>query len=101
MATIAIILFIILCPCISYIVVKKKLIPWNGGVMILMGDDSLVPIDFSESKFVLKEGWEIKGFFLPGALRHSLSDIHVRIEKSVYYRYSKKMAESMLYLMNA
>lgn len=90
MTTIVIILFIVLCPCISYIVVKKKLIPWNGGVMVLMGDDSLVPLDFSESKFVLKDGWEIKGFFLPGAMRHSLPQINVRVKKSVYYRYDER-----------
>ncbi len=70
--------------------VKKQLIPWNGGVMILMGDDSLVPIDFRENKFALSEGWEIKGFFLPGALKHSLPDINVRVEKSVYYRHYEK-----------
>ncbi|MEI6835278.1 MAG: hypothetical protein WCK59_00395 [Candidatus Falkowbacteria bacterium] len=90
MTTIAIILFIILCLCISYITIKKRLIPWSGGVMVLMGDDNLVPIDFSERTFVLNDGWKIKGFFLPGALRHSLPDVHVRVEKSVYYRYVEK-----------
>ena len=70
--------------------IKKELIPWNGGVMVSMGGDSLVPIDFSESTFALNDGWEIKGFFLPGALRHSLPDIHVGVEKCVYYRYVEK-----------
>ena len=90
MTTITIILFIVLCACISYIVIKKQPIPWNGGVMVLMGDDSLAPIDFSESTFVLNDEWEIKGFFLPGALRHSLPEVQLGAEKYVYYRYVEK-----------
>lgn len=87
MTTIAVILFIILCPCVSYILVRRKLIPWNGGVMLLMGNDSLVPIDFSKHSFPLDSEWQIKGVFLPGALKYNLPEVGVRAEKRVCYSY--------------
>ena len=97
MATIAIILFIILCPCISYILVKKELIPWNGGVMLLMGDDSLVSIDLSKHSFSLDSEWEIKGIFLPGALRYNLPEVGIRAGKCVCYNYVE--ADGGVYVM--
>lgn len=97
MTTIAVILFIILCPYVSYILVRRELIPWNGGVMLLMGDDSLAPIDFSKHRFSLDSEWQIKGVFLPGALRYNLPEVGIRTKKRVYYSYIE--ADGGVYVM--
>jgi hypothetical protein len=66
-STIALILFVILCPCISYIIVRRKIIPWNGGVFLVMEDDSLIPIKWGQYDSSLPSSAVIKGLFLAGA----------------------------------
>jgi hypothetical protein len=62
---IAIALFVILCPCISYIIVKRKIIPWNGVVMLVDSDNKLTNIDLSKREVAIGKGRIIKGLFLP------------------------------------
>ena len=79
---IAIILFVILCPCVSYIVVRKNFIGWSGGILLVMPDKKLVPIKWRGRHGSID--WDIgahsiiKGFFLPGAVPWALPEISIR-----------------------
>lgn len=42
--TIAIILFIVLCPCISYIIIHKRIHqPWTGGIFLVLDNGAMLP----------------------------------------------------------
>jgi hypothetical protein len=88
---IAITLFVILCPCVSYIIIKQKIIPWNGGVMLVKEDGGYIPINFSEYVHIIGDV-AITGLFLPGARAHSLPDVQIGTftKDSVYYKHVEK-----------
>jgi hypothetical protein len=75
---IAVILFVVLCPCVSYIIVKRWLIPWTGGICMIIGDINLLSVDWNKP-----QDWGIgaksivKGFFLPGARANMLPEVRV------------------------
>ncbi len=76
--TIALILYAILCPCASYILVKKKLTPWSGGVFLVMGDDSLVQVDWSRFESNIPTKSIIKGVFIAGARANMAPEVSFR-----------------------
>lgn len=76
--TIAIILFLALCPCLSYIIIRRRLTPWSGGVFFVMGDDSLVPVKWSKYEWDIPTNSVIKGVFLAGARANMVPDVHFR-----------------------
>ncbi|MDD4901666.1 MAG: hypothetical protein PHE24_00865 [Patescibacteria group bacterium] len=72
--------------CIAYNILKARIIPWSGGVMLVKEDGGYIPIDFS--KYMLAIGdTVITGIFLPGAHAHSVPDVHIRAltKDPVYY----------------
>lgn len=77
-STIAIVLFIILCPCVSYIVVKKRLVPWSGGVFLLVENDALIPVRWGRPDWGIGSKTIVKGFFLPGAKPWALPQVTIR-----------------------
>ena len=45
---------------------------WSGGVFIIKGDDSLMPLDFSETDAKLKEDIVVKGIYIGGAKKENM-----------------------------
>lgn len=80
--TIAVVLFVILCPCVSYIAVRRHLIGWPGGILLVMPDKKLVPIRWRGKNgsidFDIGASSTVKGFFLPGAVAWALPEISIR-----------------------
>jgi hypothetical protein len=59
-------LYTILWPFVSYYFIRRKIAPWSGGAFLVMGDETLRPIDW-EYRPTLPSGSTIKGIFLAGA----------------------------------
>ncbi len=78
MSNLALILFCILCPCISYIIVKRMIIPWTGGVYLVMGDDKKVLVDFSGLDTKIQYDSTVKGIFLSGARANMMPSVSLR-----------------------
>ena len=82
MTTIAIILFVVLCPCVSYIMVKKHLIRWSGGMFLVKPNKKLVPIVWRNinggCEWNIGANSVVEGFFLPGAEPWALPEVSIR-----------------------
>ncbi len=58
-------IFLAMCPLVSYAAIRRTLVPWNGQVMLILEDDSLVPLHLMTNKTIIDK--PVKGAFLPGA----------------------------------
>lgn len=63
---IAIALFIILCPTISYLLVKRTVCPWNGGASLLFEDGTSAAYQ-KGNLLIAPKGQAVIGLFLHGA----------------------------------
>lgn len=91
---IAIALFIVLCPTVSYIVVRRRITPWSGGIFFLLDDESLAPMNWKDCK--LPSTAKIKGVFLSGAKASMQPEVSFRmvntsneeiIKKGMFYHH--------------
>jgi len=71
---IAIILFVILCPVVSYTLIKKKIMPWSGGILLIINDDELMVMN-GGNFWNLKSETIVKGIYLAGARRESMPSV--------------------------
>lgn len=78
MTTIAVILFVILCPCVSYIIIRGRITPWSGGIFFVMGDDTLVPVNWGKTQYDISQDAVIKGVFLAGAKENMMPRVSFR-----------------------
>jgi hypothetical protein len=111
---IAIALFTILCPCVSYIIVKRKVFPWNGGLMLVKEDGGLIAADFESERDVGEHigmpglikrqqaigiHTAIKGLYLPGATNSlPLISFSLRDDRAIFYHFEKKSSGVYLWL---
>jgi len=72
------ILFLILCPCISYIIVRRKIVPWTGGVYLVMADDKQIPVNFRQFDTEFPFDAVIKGIYLSGARADMMPEVSLR-----------------------
>gem|GEM_PF-5554275 len=87
MEALIVILSIALCSCVSYLVIKRRLIPWGGGVMLVLESGEMIPIDFSKFRHSLNTDDVIKGIFLPGAKEYNMPHVSFRTNLGVYYQH--------------
>lgn len=81
---IAVVLFIILCPCISYIYLKKKMFPWSGGIFLILDDNVLMPMTLRRGNFwELKPEMIVKGIYFAGARLAAMPEVAI----DAYYQY--------------
>lgn len=50
---IAVVLFVILCPCVSYIIIHKRIQPWiwTGGIFLMLNNGTMLPFILKEDKY--------------------------------------------------
>lgn len=102
------VLFVITTSMISHYFVKRSLIPWNGSVMLVTGNDIeheiLISVAF-KTDLVLKKGTFIRGLFFPGVTDNFIPRALFREVKTTYelnnglFHYSIEEANGGLYLI--
>lgn len=73
----ALVLYAILCPCVSYIIIRRWLIPWSGGVFLLTEDEELIPVDWITYNWTLPYETRIRAIFLSGADLNMMPSVEI------------------------
>lgn len=57
--------------------IKKRITPWSGGIQLIMGDGSFLPVRFGRPCLGIGAKSVVRGFLLPGALPWMLPEVTV------------------------
>ena len=56
---------------------KSRIIPWHGGVYLILQDQSLLPVRWKRPNWGIESKTVVIGIFLPGAVPWALPEIEV------------------------